>query len=88
MEIKLECLDNLTDLLKRFGREVESEVSLEEIRRAVSLKQSLEPRQKCHSINGRPLGLEINNIHDRRANGSTYCQILNFYLRIFFRFDL
>lgn len=27
MEIKLECLDNLTDLLKRFGREVESEVS-------------------------------------------------------------
>ena len=26
MDIKLECLDNLTDLLKRFGREVESEV--------------------------------------------------------------
>ncbi|CAM9970460.1 unnamed protein product [Ascophyllum nodosum] len=25
MDIKLECLDNLTDLLKRFGREVESE---------------------------------------------------------------
>lgn len=25
VEIKLECLDNLTDLLKRFGREVESE---------------------------------------------------------------
>ena len=28
MDIKLECLDNLTDLLKRFGREVEGEVSL------------------------------------------------------------
>ena len=26
VDIKLECLDNLTDLLKRFGREVESEV--------------------------------------------------------------
>lgn len=26
VDIKLECLDNLTDLLKRFGREVEKEV--------------------------------------------------------------
>lgn len=28
MDIKLECLENLTDLLKRFGRAVEGEVSL------------------------------------------------------------